>query len=213
MTKNVTEAAASSAAEAERARFLAGHYHDLQGLRWAPFALVFAALAADSLPIGLWFLGLLGVSIVAAVALSVAFGRYYRTRFGVVSRRDQPMPPHVWLAWAVLVVTIFIVVPTIEQRTDLPISVFGLAISLQMAAQSWRHRRFLPHRLALTAVLAAVSVLPLGLWSPGGEHPLAMSHGNRPWVLLLLTLLFVVWGILDHRVLVRELSRPADAQP
>ncbi|WP_159940720.1 MULTISPECIES: hypothetical protein [unclassified Nocardiopsis] len=90
----------------------------------------------------------------------------------------------------------------------LPVAVvlaFAAAIAL-CAFPDWRPRA---HHLAVAALLAAVSLTPIGLWTQTGAHPLGFTSVAS--LLVVGGAAVCLAGVLDHLVLVRTLpsARPA----
>lgn len=151
---------------------------------------------------------LVGAVLLAAVA------DHYRRRFGtVVPRRKFGRVP-TWLSSTLLVILVLAVVPVWV------VVVHGLGVDRHLVggllfagvfailgAPNWRERI---HYLVSAVVLAAVALIPIGTVLPTGEHPLAIDD---PVVLLLVVgALLIVNGAMDHRALVRSISRPADTE-
>lgn len=191
-------------ADLDRARYVAGRYRDLQGLRVVPWSVVFGlwALGESGLHLGPWWLWALGISIVSAVGLTVVLGPYYRRAFGSVDPR-----PEGWRRWGVVAAAGAAVVVTGAVDTAWrmqPVSLTGLALAALIAAVYWRWRRHARHHLAFAAVLAAVSLAPLGAVAPvDGLHPLSSATGTSVAV----AGFFLVGGLGDHLLLVRTLRR------
>lgn len=85
-----------------------------------------------------------------------------------------------------------------------PVSMAGLAVAAGILAMFWRSRPYAHHHLAFAAVLAGISLLPLGAVAPvDGLHPLSSSSG----VSASLAAFFLVGGLGDHLLLARTLRR------
>lgn len=189
----------------QRARYVAGRYRDLQGLRIVPWSAVFGlwALGESGLHLGAWWSWALGISIVVAIALTSTLGTYYRRAFGSVEPR-----PRGWQSWATVAAAAaaVMVLRGIEAGGWgwSAVSLTGLGAALLLTAAYWGWRRHARHHLAYAAVLAAVSVAPLGAVVPvDGMHPLS----SAPGVSAAVAGFFLVGGVGDHLLLRRTLRR------
>jgi hypothetical protein len=184
-----------------RLRAVTAGYRDYQGLN---------LVAPGLLLVSLGLLHGRGVeplfaAIPVAAALALLVRWYYRRRFGVVEAlAGRPrFPAHVVLLVMLCLGAAFaatLVPPG-------PVGVGGLVFAAAIALCAFPHWRLRAHHLAVAAVLAVASLLPLGLWTPTGAHPLGFTS------MVVLTVVggaaVCVAGLLDHRVLVRTLPAPA----
>lgn len=197
----VTMTDSAGVREAERSRFLAARYPQLRGLRVVPWGVVvvLASLVTGSLVTGPgWWvvLGLFLASIPAAVALTWVSNHHYRRRFGEV--RSKPPSGMEVLGWFVAFGVLAVLVVALRAVVgDGPVSIFGLQAAAILAFTAWRMGPFALHRLLLAGLLAFASVLPLGLLTDAGMHPVDQH------LLMIIGVFLVVVGLVDHRLLVR----------
>ncbi|MGI8913730.1 MAG: hypothetical protein ACR2JY_08095 [Chloroflexota bacterium] len=142
-----------------RARALTAYFGRLQGLRLLPLGLVWLALAvatamrwqpAAAFP----FLLALGL----AALLSWAIDRYYDRTFGRV-RLPRPAPAR-WLFLLASPLALLLVFQ-LDDFNRPPVSLVGLAVALTMLLGCGRSLGWRRHWLALVALLAGLSLLPL----------------------------------------------------
>ncbi|WP_344982081.1 hypothetical protein [Streptosporangium fragile] len=81
--------------------------------------------------------------------------------------------------------------------------IFAVFLAL-MGGPPWPGRGHYP---ASAVALMALTLAPLGVLTPSGEHPFASA--DPLWQLLVVGALLVVNGLLDHRALARSLPQPA----
>ncbi|MFE3459792.1 hypothetical protein ACFXKD_19795 [Nocardiopsis aegyptia] len=180
-----------------RLRAVTAEFRDYQGLNLVPPGLLLMSL------------GLLhgrgveplfaAIPVAAATALSVRW--YYRRRFGVVEAlAGRPRIPAHLLLLALLCLGALFAAALVPPG---PVGTGGLVFAAAIALCAYPHWRLRVHHLVVGAVLAAASLLPLGLWTPTGEHPLGFTS------MVVLTVVggaaVCVAGLFDHRVLVRTL--------
>lgn len=150
------------------------------------------------------------VPLLLFVVVLTAVGGYYRRHFGtVVPRRDGT---RVW-SWLTPLLCLLgaLVAMTAANVTGLASYVTGgLVFACLLALMSWGRWRECGHYLAAAALLAVLTVAPLGVLTASGEHPLA--HSDPIWLLVVVGVLLVVVGLIDHRALTRSLSEQATAR-
>jgi len=190
----------------ERIQALTANYFFWQGLRWVPMGV--ALLALGLYWSGWWRvpaqwedalqMGILGVTL----AISGAFGRYYRRRFGAVhgvagmhARRERIKWTLVYPAMALSLVADTILAP--------PVLLSGFVWAGGILAYRRSTGGGRAHYLVAAALLAALGLLPLlGLVTPG-----------KALVSLFIAavgIVFIIGGVLDHLELGRVL-RPVPA--
>lgn len=220
MANYSTETASST--DAQRARQIAGHFRDLQGLCQVPFGILLLFLFAGEVRLPLsreelrtWPTGqLVSILVVLVGGFALAFvatkliSDWYVRRFGTVERtRHQRRLGALIAAGGGL----FFVEPMIvEQRTwvdsgqTMPLNVVLFTMAIWIFVYWWYLGRSVPHYL----VLAGIG-LALGLASMAGLPP-----NTWPWHLreatLYLAAAATIGGLLDHRILSRSLSRKED---
>jgi hypothetical protein len=200
--------------ELDRIRFVAAHFHELQGLRVLPVAIALALLPliTGSIVTGtahLVVVALSPVAVGAAVVGSVRARRHYARRYGVVEARVEFSSRLllVGLGWlGVLLAVLWLQWSGIEAAVA-----FSPAWSVFWAAAllwSVSRLRFAPHYAVLAGLGLAVAVAPLG-WVPGWEeHPFTAE----PYGFLLVAVVGAVAAVLDHRRLARAMSGAVDEE-
>ncbi|MBB6550854.1 hypothetical protein [Nonomuraea rubra] len=172
-----------------------------RGLYLAAFGLFLGSLAFGGLrenPV---------VPVLLLAVLLTAVAGYYRAAFGtVVPRRDR------FQAWLVpvLLVGVLVVVTAANVTGTAGHLTGGLLFAVLlvlMGGPPWPGRVHYP---ISAAALMALTLAPLGVLTPSGEHPFASA--GPLWQLLVVGALLVVNGLLDHRTLVRSLPRPAGGE-
>lgn len=181
------------------------HYDHLQGLRQLPFGLMLLLIAVDKAGWWPWFSVWQPLSGLAVVGLGgVGYwlvGRYYAQTLGQV----QPLSRN--KGQAVLAISSFLVLfylaGSLEFARAWPFSASGLVIAGGLLVYYWQNGRYRPHYLILAALVILVSLLPLTrLVTPGQVHLLGPEAVLGA---LLLALIAVVGGLVDHWLLRRAL--------
>lgn len=150
------------------------------------------------------------VPVLLFAVLLAAVARYYRGTFGTVTpRRDGPRF-HAWLMLPALLLGVLALI-TAANVTETPGHhtgglIFAVLLAL-MGKPPWTGRGHYP---ASAVLLMALTLAPLGVLTPSGEHPFASA--DPLWQLLTVGALLVVNGLLDHRALVRSLPQPAGGE-
>lgn len=197
--------------------YVTKNFAALQGLRIVPAAVVLTIWAASEA--GLfsgtvwWFL--FGASVVVAAVATPLIGRWYSTQYGAVEpRRQVPASTRtailviavLVLATVVLVSGAFGWMPEVET-----ISASGLILGVALVAFAWMQgpvaRQVHPWTHRFGAALAIISVLPLGMLTGEGSHPLSYS-GVMPMVV---AVFLVVSAVDTHRALDTLMSRGPQA--
>lgn len=187
-----------------RIRRATAEHHQRRGLYVAALGLLvgyFAFGPADGRDLSI-------IPLLLFVVMLAAVARHYRTHYGtVVPRRDRSRLWS-WLAAPLYVLGVLVTMTAANVAGLAGYLTGGLLFACLLALLSgarWRERG---HYLISAAVLAALTLAPLGVLTASGDHPFS----QRDPILLLLAagvLLFVV-GLIDHRALARSL--PAQAE-
>ncbi|QIN80303.1 hypothetical protein GBA65_19265 [Rubrobacter marinus] len=190
---------------AQRARFFARYYADLQGLKKVPIGLVFLAIATGNAGLWPWFElwePISGALVLGAgFALSWAIGRYYYGRaFGRVRRR----PGIVRHGAAVTVAGLAVLVLMFVDAALLPpVSTMGLAIAAWLFAWCHEGGRRMAHYGVAGALFALASFLPLTGWvSPDDFFAVVLPA--------LFGLVVLAGGFYDHRMLAQAMRPTVD---
>lgn len=169
-------------------KFVTEYFSSMQGLRLMPFwafsAFVNATvlLRIDSLVIIV--IGLVGV-VVTFFLVQPLFDRYYRERFGTVESRISRAQA---IMGGVLVACILL-----DLFAQPPINMTGVGIAAFTFYLAWGSRGLLPHYAVFGVVVLLVSLLSAGI-----EVDLRINI-----VMLVVSLLSLVSGLLDHLTLTR----------
>lgn len=194
--------------ERAEVEYVTKNFSALQGLRILPAAVLFAVWAASEAQLlagPVWWT-LFGASLVGAAVATPLIGRWYAERFGSVEPRRRTSPSARMalailgvgaLALVVVVSGAFGWLPEVE-RIAVSGAVLGAALVVVAGAQGPVGRRVHPWTHRFGAVLAVVSLLPVGMVTGGGAHPLNAS-GAMPMVI---ATFFVVAACDSHRALV-----------
>jgi hypothetical protein len=174
------------------------HFEQMQGLRILPAGifLIISWINDRSQTQGrdLTIILPLFVAIIIAV---VAADRYYKDRFGQVRQRKTA----VTLTLLLLVVATTLLADWGDAVLQWPVSLSGLAVA-GLSFIIWATTsRFRHQYLALAGVITAVSLSPLlfGNWLTPG-----LFGGDG---ILMLALVFIIGGGIDHLILVRALPQ------
>jgi hypothetical protein len=191
----------------QRLHFVTERYPHLQGLRLVPLGLPFllsAAWRAGQLSwvpgtsgsgAGLWFLGLLLVGLMCAVAL----GTYYRERFGSV----QPVRTFTGPLAALLFAGVFLFSLWTQDTLSPSISLPAAAVGLGLGCLAVVGGQVRTHYLALAALCVAFATL----------GSLGVSFHARDLLFDdLVGIGLIVAGIGDHRLLRRTLAPVSHGQ-
>jgi hypothetical protein len=191
------------------ARAVTANYTDFKGLYLVLLGLFLGttALLVRDGNLGPLFLGL-PVVIVAALLVRA----YYQRRFGDVRPLQTPRRIAARTFLPVLILVAYLA--AISVANNLGVNGVWLFVTLtatvflMMVGSPWRKR---VHYLVSAVVLIVLFLLPLGMLTPSGTHPFEWEYPNMAQVTV--AVLFVVNGLLDHRVLVRALppvTEPTD---
>lgn len=191
-----------------RIQYVTANYGELQGLRLVPLGLFFFTQAAGKAGIEPWTAVTVPTSwaqtavCAPALLLFVAIGIYYRRTFGNVS------PPPASARSVLSGIVIFgsyvlgVTLDLIGWRNDWPpVSLLALLFGLRIStAHLVRDGRAQMHYVLLGGMLAGTSLLPLAA-GVGLDDPIFGSGGAISTIVL--GLLCIVGGVLDHLMLVR----------
>ncbi|MFI7611048.1 hypothetical protein ACIBP6_07455 [Nonomuraea terrae] len=185
----------------DRIRRSTAEYAQRRGLYLAAFGLIVGSFAFDGVRENHVPPVLLFAVLLAAVT------RYYRGTFGtVIPRRDGARFHAFWLIPVLLSGVLVVVTAANVAGTPGHLTgglIFAVFLAL-IGGPPWPGRGHYP---ASAVALMALTLAPLGVLTPSGEHPFASA--DPLWLLLAIGALLVVNGLLDHRALVRSLPRPA----
>ncbi|WP_017585046.1 hypothetical protein [Nocardiopsis ganjiahuensis] len=191
----------------ERIRHVTANYLDYQGLYTSLFGvfLIFLVFMDQGRLEAL----ILGVPVV--VTLNILIRRHYRKRFGDVRPLRSPNRTLVQVGVTVLVLGGFLAAVVIANAFDRQgLWIYGLLLMGLLVLTAGWHWRMRPHYLVSAAVALVLFVLPLGALTPSGSHPFEITSPNV--LLLVVAVMFVVNGLLDHRTLVRTLRPVAESE-
>lgn len=180
----------------QRLQFLTENYTRLQGLRLVPFGVFFLARPLLGPPQVSWTAPVLPI---ATFGLFFLIGRYYSRNFGRV-QRSAGQRLRTALGVAVVLLILFAALWWEERRT-LPISPSALLVALGFAGYYFRFSLKRAPYLGAASLFAIISIWPLTGLADGGAFGLAAPLGD-----LALGMTFLTVGLLDHRLLVRNLS-------
>lgn len=189
----------------ERIRAVTSDFSGYQGLYTALLGLFMIWMAFAPISGAGLSLALVPVGILLLAGLFIAAQRYYRSRFGKVRPR--------WTTKRVLWVVLlpfglsfgYVVLMSVANVLGVQGGwVFGVFFGVCLAAVGCSDPRARWHYLAGAGLILAFSLLPLGLITPSGVHPVEWEYPVM--VPLVMGLVFVVNGLLDHRTLVRTLT-------
>ncbi len=181
-----------------RIRFITENYEALQGLRIVPIwtGLLFVSLLRLAFPDGGIIRSFLILfSLVFAIIMTVWVDGYYKRYFGTVKRHGSKVS--IWLNW---IVVVFFAAMFVDVFLQLPISILALIAALFMAYLWHVSRGLLPHYPILAILFGLIAIMPIFL--PTETRYDAMQ--------LLVGIIFVFTGILDHRMLESSLHPHKD---
>lgn len=184
-----------------RIRYITRNFDALQGLKMIPFGLYFLATGAG------WLgeQGDLSLSLPAFALTILAYwliSRYYARNFGRVNSESSSLVHNFFLPLAVIL--ILWVAAAVDYWMRLPISIFGLTLAAILFGWWWlQEQRTRKHYAVMAGLIALISLAPL---SGIGE---GWSIIQPPGTLfdLLLGVIFVIGGILDHVILINNLPQ------
>lgn len=193
----------------DRVRFVAGNYLSLQGLRALPVSGWLIAVSLLQLgrvrpPAPVQMAMLLGLSVLA-ILLYARIGRYYMQTFGTVKARiSQRTQVVAYVAmFGALILGILI-----DGVLHPPVLAEGLAMMLILLAYWWTQRRFRRNYALAGVLIGMVSLLPLVLpWA----HDYPQLSPFLPIFNLIFGSVWLMLGLLDHRLLLRTLTMPREA--
>lgn len=204
--------------EMRRLSAVVANYNGLRGLILVPIAVWMLIAGALHLIEGGGSLLSLPLLVLAFVATGLV-ARYYRRHYGQVRTRE--FATH--LVVAVVALGVFLATHVATNVVDAVYGpgwwsvmwIPGLQMALLLSCMTWLPTlvvgnradwKLTRHWQVLCAVVAALSLLPLGLLT-GGVHPLDASGVPDPAFVWTLGACFLVGGLLDHRTLRRSLNR------
>lgn len=183
-----------------RIRYVTKNFGALQGLKMVPFGLFFLAMGVG------WLgeQGDLSLSLPAFALTLLAYwliGRYYTRSFGLVnSGRENFVKDFLLPLTLVLVLWL---AAAVDYWVRLPVSIFGLTLAAVILVWWWlQEQRTRVHYAMMAGLIALISLLPLMGIKEGWsiiKPPGTLFH-------LLLGLIFVIGGILDHLLLMNNLD-------
>ncbi len=183
-----------------RIRYVTKNFGALQGLKMVPFGLFFLAMGVG------WLgeQGDLSLSLPAFALTLLAYwliGRYYTRSFGLVnSGRENFVKDFLLPLTLVLVLWL---AAAVDYWVRLPVSIFGLTLAAVILVWWWlQEQRTRVHYAMMAGLIALISLLPLMGIKEGWsiiQPPGTLFH-------LLLGLIFVIGGILDHLLLMNNLD-------
>lgn len=189
----------------ERIRLITRHYDQLQGLRQAPFGLMFLVMAVWKGGWWPWFekwQPLSGLAVVGlALVASWLVGQYYARTFGRVQRQNENKRLEIVIS--VIFLAGLYLGGIAEYEWQWPVSGTGLFTAVVLVAYFFMTGSFRFHYLVLAALMAAVSLLPLLRLLPPEQVYLFGPEGAVG--VALFGLIWLVGGLVDHWLLVRSL--------
>ena len=190
-----------------RVREVTARYTDYQGLYTSLFGVFVLFLVF--MDHGRLEALIVGVPVV--ITLYVLTRRYYRKRFGDVRPLRSPNRTLLQVGGTALMLGAFLAAVVVANAFDRQgLWIYGLlfmGLSVLAAGRQWRTRS---HYLVSGAVVLLIFVLPLGSLTPSGAHPFEIASPNV--LMLVVAVMFVVNGLLDHRTLVRTLRPAAESE-
>jgi len=174
------------------------HFEQMQGLRILPMGvfLIISWINDRSQTQGRDLTLILPLFVVTIIAL-VAADRYYKDRFGQVRQRKTA----VTLVVLLLVVAVTLLADWGDAALQWPVNLSGLAVAGLSFIVWVTTDRFRHQYLALAGVITAVSLSPLllGNWLTPG-----LFGGDG---ILMLALVLIIGGGIDHLLLMRALPQ------
>jgi hypothetical protein len=204
---------------AEQARRIVGHFDALQGLRLVPLGIALLCMGAAEaafplnrdgvrahLSILLWLLAGVVVAFALAILICTRISAWYRRQYGSVepTAHQRRMAGLIGGFATLLIALPLNVEGALRGYFDegWPVNISLLALSLGIVAYWWYLGRYARHYL----VLAGVG-LALGLASIAGLPPPTWAWHLRETTIYF-ALASIIAGLLDHRMLSRNLSEP-----
>lgn len=186
--------------ELERAKYFTMYYDALKGLRLVPSGLFMILIAMrDSFD---WtLLGTTGDLTYTLPLLLLMFVLYFAANYYYIRRYGSVQPRNQETQWVIGcgMLLLFIVVIMLDMRAGLPLSLISAFIGAGLLFSGWKSHR--AHYLIGGAVMAVLTLLPI---IPGMDDPTRFMPFS-PLFSFTLGLVFVVLGVVDHFILVREL--------
>jgi len=205
------------AAELRRIRFRSENFRELQGLRLLPVALyllLITAIFQNALfrLLNAWsdfWRAMALFAMLPALLLILFYGmdRFYDLRFG---RTESKSGSRGELVRFSMMCVLWWVLTIVEHRGELRISLVGLAMAVYFARRpgAWRER---PYCGALAIVFCAAGFLVGGGGLPVSQIELkagVLGYGYAELLRFFFALGLIVQGLLDHRLLSRNLPPP-----
>lgn len=147
------------------------------------------------------------VPLLLFVVMLAAVAGYYRKYFGTVVPRRSGARAWSWLAPVLSLLGALVVMTAANAAGQPGYLTAGLVFACLLALMSGAPGRWRGHYLVAAAVLAAVTLAPLGAFAGSGEHP--FSHTDPLWQLVAFGAALVAVGLIDHRALVGSLPESA----
>ena len=188
-----------------RIRYITRNFDTLQGLKMVPFGLYFLATGAG------WLgeQGDLSLSLPAFALTILAYwliSRYYTRNFGRVYPERSNIVNNILLP--LVVILILWIAAAVDYWMRLPVSIFGLTLAITLFGWWWlQDQRTRVHYAVMSGLIALISLAPLS----GIGEGWSIIQPPRTLFNLLVGVIFVIGGILDHLILVNSLTqrRPA----
>lgn len=196
----------------ERIRDIAGYFNELQGLKLIPVALFFLGIALHRSGIWYWFTIWNPVStavlLILCIIIYVLIGRYYRSQFGQAIALPSNNPSQ--QTWpAILFVILFIACGYIEFYAAAPVGLTSLVIAGGLFYIYYTCRPVRNHYLIWSAAVFIMGVLPLfGLYETAAVY---LFGPDAIFSLVLLGLISLIAGILDHLTLTRSMPQTIES--
>ncbi len=194
--------------EYERIRFLTANYFSLQGLRFTPLWLFlvlrpWGGVLPDHRPIYVRDYVTLAMLLVCGLWIWLA-GRYYRNRYGRVQSSPQPWSCSFFIVGVVVTYFAFF----LADETNPPVSFVAVWWGCWLGAQAlWTPSGIGARRICygIAAIcLLALALLPLTGWIASSQ----LLTAYHPSGAILLGIIMLTLGVLDHMLLVRLISQP-----
>lgn len=218
---------ADSALSAERLKYVTEHFHQLQGLTFVAFGIVYlfpvTGVFWDRWPVSGWLAVPIGVALVGAcVATFPYLPKYYRRRFGWIEPHSPDMTnKQLVFLLLVLLALLFFGRPIgryadsilADVRSMIPAHPVTFSPALLWSFYLCMSFRRNPHQedlyrmyfLASGALAWAFTAL-YPIWHPDAMHPALWKFLDDGW----LGLSFIALGLYDHLTLVRLMPRRID---
>lgn len=183
-----------------RIRYTTRNFESLQGLKMVPFGLFFMVMGAG------WLgeQGNLSLSLPAFLLTILAYwliGRYYDRNYGRVNSERTSLANKILFPLVVLGLWF---TTALDYWLRLPVSIFGLTLAVVLFGWWWlQEQRMRTHYAIMAGLIALISLAPLVGIGEGWsiiQPPETLFH-------LLVGVILLVGGILDHLILVKGFTR------